>query len=469
MVASLLVGTILRARLVLGDDSVYWPDEIFKSFEPAHRAAFGYGFEAWEFRVGANNWAFPGLLAGALAGLGRVGLDDPATYIPALRALLAASTLVAAWAAYRLARTHDVDEVAASVAAALVALLAPVVYFSHRALTETASLLPVTLGLALALPATGTRRAGVVGTSLLGLSVLFRLQNGLFCLGLLAVLAARRDWPGLRRAGIVLAVWAMVLGLIDWVSWGVPFQSVIEYARFSFTGDGAARFGTSPFGYYADFLGSSIGPVAVAIGAVLVVLAAPRAPALLLVTLGFLLVHSLEAHKEARFILPALPLLAALVAIGVSELGRRWLRRPAVTAGLVAALVVGAAVSGAGVRRLNYDQVGQGQWFDPAASAYSHGDAVNRLLLAAHDVPGLCGLKVETEMLAFTGGYAYLHRDVPFYGRSGPSRESGMFNYAIGLWDNTDPGVVATEGGLALTQVGPPSACAPDPGFTDQL
>ena len=42
-----------------------------------------------------------------------------------------------------------------------------------------------------------------VGASLLGLAVLLRLQSGVFCVGLVALLVARRQW---RAAGIALGV-----------------------------------------------------------------------------------------------------------------------------------------------------------------------------------------------------------------------------------------------------------------------
>src|SRR5256885_13929058 len=77
------------------------------------------------------------------------------------------------------------------------------IYFSPRALSETASALPVVLGFSLALwPGAGPRQRAL-GASLLGLAVLFRLQNALFCAGLLAIFAGRRQLrPTLEAAGV---------------------------------------------------------------------------------------------------------------------------------------------------------------------------------------------------------------------------------------------------------------------------
>jgi len=61
--ASLAAGAALRLWLAFSDDGVHWPDEIYQTLEPAHRAAFGYGLLAWEFLEGARSWALPGLIA----------------------------------------------------------------------------------------------------------------------------------------------------------------------------------------------------------------------------------------------------------------------------------------------------------------------------------------------------------------------------------------------------------------------
>src|SRR3954465_10825248 len=68
--APLVAGGILTAApriyLALNDHSVFWPDEIYQSIEPAHRVAFGYGLVSWEFRDGARSWLLPGLLSAVM-------------------------------------------------------------------------------------------------------------------------------------------------------------------------------------------------------------------------------------------------------------------------------------------------------------------------------------------------------------------------------------------------------------------
>ena len=56
----------LRLGLALGSPSIFFPDEIFQTLEPAHRLVFGYGVISWEWRLGIRSWVLPAFLAGAM-------------------------------------------------------------------------------------------------------------------------------------------------------------------------------------------------------------------------------------------------------------------------------------------------------------------------------------------------------------------------------------------------------------------
>src|SRR5207248_2618004 len=58
----LVIAAVPRLWAAFFDHSIFWPDEIFQTTEQAHRFAFGYGIEPWEFRDGARSWVFPGML-----------------------------------------------------------------------------------------------------------------------------------------------------------------------------------------------------------------------------------------------------------------------------------------------------------------------------------------------------------------------------------------------------------------------
>jgi phosphatidylinositol glycan class B len=464
LAAALAGGLALRVWIALTDDGIYWPDEIYQSLEPAHWLVFGYGILPWEFIEGARNWTFPALIAAVLKLCALVGLSSPREYLTIVRLVFVAIALGSGAGAFKLARAYGASLLASSVAATLF-LLAPVaVYFSHRAMSETASGLAVVLGLSLALRPDASPRTGLLGASLLGFSTLLRLQSAVFCVGLVLVLVGRRRLRAALGAFAVLLVWALLFGALDRFTWGTWFHSALVYLRFNLVEGKAAQWGTAPFTYYATTLFRAM-PLSTLCLATLVLVSAARARGLLLMVAAFFLLHSWTPHKELRFLLPALPLACALAGIGLEALAQR-LPRAALVGGVVALL---CAVAGAfTTRSLKFGDLGQYMDSRPLASAYDDFGPINRLLLVAHQEEGLCGLKVEAAYLWSTGGYSYLHRRVPLYPESGPPRNSGLFNYVI----TTSPGPGGTvrhdEGPFLLVRLwdGP---CVEDPAYSRRL
>lgn len=463
LAAALAAGAALRVWLALHDDGLYWPDEIYQSLEPAHRLVFGYGLVAWEFIDGARSWALPGLIAGLLGLCRLAGLSAPEGYLPAVRLLFCGLGVGTVYGAYRLARVHGASSLSAASGAAAFALAAPAIYFAPRAMSETVSALPVVLGFALALRPEPKRWERWLGASLLGAATLLRLQNGVFCVGLLGLLAARRRPRQAVEALVVLLLWAGLYGLLDRLTWGGWFHSAIQYLRFNMVEGKAAQWGVAGPGYYLRVLWTSM-PLLAAVLAAAFILSLRRAPGLGLVVAMFLLLHSLTPHKELRFVLPAIPLLCALAGVGLDTLRSPFPRRA-----LLGLLWLGGVASAASFHQLTFGQLGQYEDSRPGASAYDDSGPVNRLLLAAHRRDDLCGLKVEAVHLAWTGGSTYLHRPVPLYPHSGPPRESRLFNYAITFPAWTAGGeVVAADGNLVLLRL-PWSRCLPDAGYQWRL
>src|SRR5207248_2183199 len=274
------------------------------------------------------------------------GVSDPHAYIVLLRIVFAAISLGAPIGAYFLARAYGAGSLAAASGASVVALAAPMIYFAPRGLSEGPSAAIVVSGFALALWPTAGQARRVAGVSLIGLSVLLRLQNGLFALGLLGIFAGRRQWRRAAEAAAVLAIWALVLGGLDRVTWGGWFQSVVNYVAFNLDPVRTAIFEKPPGDYYVLVLFTSMALPVVAF-LCLAPFGAMRAPGLALIVLAFIAVHSAIAHKELRFILPAIPLAGSLAALGVQRLlddppENRWVPR-AIVAGFLACGLVSAA------------------------------------------------------------------------------------------------------------------------------
>lgn len=459
---ALVLAGLLRLGIAFTDDGIYWPDEIYQSIEPAHRAVFGYGLIAWEFIEGARNWALPGILAGVLALPDALGLHQSAYYLGLTRLLFTAVSLGTAWGIWALARALGARNGPAALAAAAYALCRVSLYFSHRAMSENACALPVVLGLWL-LVENASRRRRLIGSSLLGAAVLIRLQCGLFCLATLLWQLARRRF---RHAGETLAAFAVAaffFGWLDHLAWahapgaryGGWFHSAFKYIDFNLVRGGGAGWGVSAPDYYFETLKTAL-PLLWSVVATAALLGSRKAPFVFLTGWAFLIAHSFIPHKELRFVLPMLPLVFAVAAVGVTVLPRGVLRG----AGM-AALAVSGLVSLAGFRALTFVDIGAyaGR---PETSAWDDYGSINRLLRAAGDQGDLCGLRVDNH-LAWTGGFSYLHRNVPLYMSSYPS---GYYNYAI-VAAGSVPGEVAKDGTFELVRTA--DHCDKDPGYSWHL
>ena len=473
LVGSLVIAASLRLWLVFNDDGMYWPDEIYQSVEPAHKLVFGYGLVAWEFSEGARNWLFPGLVAVPLKIAALAGLTDPRSYLTLIRLALVAVSLVAPVGTYLLARAYGARNLAAATGAALVALAAPLIYFSTRGLSENPSASVVVLGFALALwPRAGVMRR-TIGVSLIGMSVLLRVENGLFAIGILAILAGRRDWRTAAQALAVLAAWAFLFGALDWLTWGGWFRSVFNLLAYVLDPSKMAIYEMPPADYYVIGLFTSMILPFVAF-LCLAPFGAMRAPGIALMVLFFIGVHSLIAHKELRYVMPAIPLLGSLAAIGVQQLfddppDMRW-----VPNALVAAAVVCGLVSAVTFHELTFRDLGQARArtlvdisgkvtsISADTRAYDDPGQLDRMLIAAGHQPDLCGLRVVPLPLVQTGGYAYLHRPVPFYGGD-QQVEPSYYNYEIVYGPRPAGDLRASEGEFALVRVR--ATCVRDPAF----
>lgn len=443
------LGLVARLFVAFTDDGIFWPDEVYQSFEPAHRLVFGYGYVAWEFIEGARHWTLPGLVAFVLEVCRALGLDAPSQYVRAVKAVFAVGSASVGLAVFRTAQVCGARERLALAAAAAWSLAAPALYFAPRAMSENASAVAAAWGLALVLDRQASRRLLAVGASLLGLAVLFRLQLALFAAGAVAVLLARKDWPrGLLTLG-VLAAWAVLFGAVDaatWhdapgAKWGGWFHSAVVYWRFNVTENRGAQWGTAPFGFYAEVLLKSM-PVLFPAAVVGLLAAWRQATGAVLLAVAFFLVHSQVPHKEYRFLVPLLPLLFAVAAAGFSALPERFGQWGG------ASLALGAGLSFLTAPSLTWGQLGAYPE-RKQESAWDDKGSINRLMFKAHAEPSLCGLLVQ-EHPAWHGGFTHLHRRVGLHWNQPP--ESRLYNFAVVRAGSGLP-AVAKDGAYELVKI----------------
>jgi hypothetical protein len=296
--------------------------------------------------------------------------------------------------------------------------------------------------------------------------VLIRLQNALLAVTLLAVWLLRRRTREAAHAFGWLALAATALGAIDAWTWGRWFNSAITYVDFNVMQGGASGWGVSPWWFYFDFFWRSMGPAA-AMVAGLALIGLGRAPTLTACTVVLLASHVAVGHKESRFVFGVVPLAAALAAVGAAEL-RGLLTRHGIwqQAGEIAwTLIVVLSATLTFVSAIRFHQLTWGDVkmeYTQNESAYDVWGNETRLLLTAYGISDLCGIREDHNIWAFTGGYAYLHRSVPFYDQGGPGPESGYYNYVLSR--SPDGGVVvARQGDIYLKKIR--DGCVRDPTY----
>jgi phosphatidylinositol glycan class B len=410
---AILVGLAIALRLqpILLEPSAVWPDEIFQTTEPAHRLVYGSGLVAWEFQLGVRSWLLPGVIA-ALMELSRLAGDGPDYYLPLIAIAFAALATAPVVCCFLWCRPLF-GAGGALLAGTVVAVAPELVYFGARTLSEVVAghLLVVALYVLEPGYRVTSRRRLVVGGALLGLVFVTRVQLAPAVL----VAALWTNWRADRECVVAILVGAIAIllttGMLDTLTLGYPLASFWRYVLYNLYYGVSVTFGVEPWNYYL------LGELGVWGGAcaTLLLLGARRMPLLLVLALVILAVHSVIAHKEYRFIYPAIVLVAVMAGAGLAQIagwacdwliGRGTPHNIAAFAGAAFALAWWGAAS---------FQVWNG------ATLTDHRQRMHNKLAAASFVAhkaapcgiGLYGLAGEDWGLY--GGYTYLHRPAPMY------------------------------------------------------
>src|SRR5436190_2272178 len=409
-----LVAIGLRLVPILVEPSINWWDEVFQATEQAHRLVFGYGLVPWEFQLGMRSWLLPGSVAGLME-LSRLLGDGPDYYLPVIAAsfaLLASAPVICCFLWAR----RGFGLASAFAGAAVVAIAPELVYFGARTFSETVAAHLLLIGCFLLQPGypdTSRRRLFTAGI-LLGLVCLLRIHLA----PAVAVVALWASWglwrerlPAVVAGGLAATAFGAVL---DWLTLGYPLASLWRNFLYNVIDGVSSGFGTEPWYYYLagelglwGFAGLFL-VLAVALGA-------RRLPMLLAAALAIVAVHSGIAHKEYRFIYPAVLLLIVLAGLGIAQL-TEWGAEALVRRGMKHP-VAGAVCAAFLVAYSGYLMLGV--WTSPTMVHLR--SRVHDNLLAAGFVarlPAFCGLGLYGETgldWARYGGYTYLHRPVPMY------------------------------------------------------
>ena len=424
----ILLATGLRLIPIVFVPSMIWADEVFQTSEQAHRLVYGSGLVPWEFQLGMRSWLLPGFIA-ALMELSRVVGDGPDYYMPVVAgafAVLAAMPAVCCFLWGR--RLFGLS--GGLVAGAVVAIAPELVYFGARTLSEVVAGHLLVISLYVLEPGyrVTSRRRLFAGGDLLGLVFLLRIQLA----PALVVVALWTNWRAVGERGPAMLAGAVAVlaaaGILDILTLGYPLASVWRNFLYNVYYGASSTFGVESWHFYLRGELGVWGAVAALL--LLAALGARRMPLPFAAGVTILAVHSSIAHKEYRFIYPAVLLLMVLVGIGLAHIANSVIQQLR-----IASVSEGVATLGCTTFvLLAWALASLTVWTRPtlATLRYSAHDNLLAASFVAREPPacgvGLYGL--DGDDWANSGGYTYFHRPVPMYW---PKDEAALAAFAVGF------------------------------------
>ncbi len=402
-----------RAGIALHGDFVLHPDEIMQYLEQGHRLAFGNGVVYWEFFYGARSWLVPGLIGGILVLFDAVGLGQPAWYVGGVKLAFCALSLAVPAGMYLFARRHF-DEAAARVALVAGAFWYELAGFAHKPMTEFAgaALAMALLALCVRPPRGGGAAAAWTVAFLAVLTAAVRIQYAPVALALLGLWFLRAGKAAKMHAAIAAAVFVFAVGVFDAVTWdGGLFHSYRANLAFNLAIERAAW----PTHQYLPWLlwtGAGLSALCVAMA-----LFDLRRYGLVLALIAvILLLHTVEPHKEYRFVFAVVPLWLLAGAGVVARLADRAGGRQALVFGAAGALFAAISVGGI-LNVLPGEDEGLGANASTPIRFVREQDPVFAAYRYLADAPGVLAVWQVDRPYHDLPGYYYLHRKVPFYDR----------------------------------------------------
>jgi hypothetical protein len=407
VLAVLAAGFLFRFLPLVLSPAIAHPDEVFQSLEQGHRLVYGYGLVPWEFDYAARSWLLGYLAAGAMRVSGLFG-GGPQIYLPLIAGLLSAVGALTTLCAFLWGRRTL--GTAAGIAAALIsASWVDNMYFGGRSMAEAVAGNLLVVAIYLAEPGYRVEHRGRLFAAGLFSGAVLALR-----IHLAPAVALLWVWRGFdRRRWLYLTLGVLVViacdGAFDAMTWHYPFEPLWRNIKFNLLQHGSDYYGTDPWWAYFYDMGANWGGT-IAIFLPLALLAARRVPLIVVSAFVIVFVHSFIAHKEYRFVYPAVLLLSIAAGIGATDAVRLvshgWrdrMRTPANPAIVVICTACWAILAFVNLIGRDYDK----HW-DRAHDSVEASLYVSKM----HDV---CGIALNRVGNYESGGYTYLHQRVPLY------------------------------------------------------
>ncbi len=294
-----VANAIVHPGFVTGDD--------VEVHEMTLGRLFGESWLVWELRSAFYPMTFIYPVQAALAAL---GIEDSRTLIVAGRLVVAALSTLALPLLFLAARPHGTGVALVSVLFAATSAL--LVDYGGTELPRPVSTVFV-LGAFVCLARSTTSRS-VAGGGLLGLAAAMRFSEALFVVPAIAQLAIARRFGDVA---LMTVAWCVAAGAIqgasDWLYWGTPFYSAQHIVDFTLV-QGLSSRGYEPPWHYLTHVTSWTNYLVFFLALWATALGHWRIAVWAWIPLGLL---SLFPHKEARYVIPLVPFVCLLAALGL--------------------------------------------------------------------------------------------------------------------------------------------------------
>jgi len=428
-------GLIFRLFLALGSDNFNHPDELFQALEQAHRLVFGYGFIPWEFQHDARSYLLPVIISIILFPFKLLSLDNPAIYIPALKIIFSIISTLGIFLAFDIGR--KLASVSAGLWAALFyALWYDIAYFSIKPLSEVWAALFFLAAIRFALSKPDTRN--IIATALfIVLTAAFRISY-LPAAGLLGLYYLYSNRLTLRPFISALLLFTGIIAIFEWLTVGAPFISYYNLYQadksFFLSGNIGATFGLD---YLLFIAYSSLFLMWIFI--ISGFLDFKKSKLILLTILITLISHILlpvKGHEiDYRHIYIVIPLGFILGALLVDNISSQLTASGILTPAIILIFAV-LSVAGATGNLPFQNKIYKGKILDAYSNTIFNSYDILKAYRFLYEDEALTGLYDKTNLWFKSGGYYYLHRDIPvyFYDKKPPS--PGFVSHFLMVSDN---------------------------------
>lgn len=324
----LLLAFFLRLIAALFSEGYGMHDDHFLIIEAASSWANHYDYNNWlPWSPGSaghpegHSFTYVGLNYIFFEVFQFLGFEDPKTLMIINRLIHALFSLTVVYYGYKITRKLA-DEKAASIVGLILAAMWMMPFLSVRNLVEMTAIPFLMMGMYLIISDKWKYPFFFAGM-LIGLSVSFRYQVGVFALGVAGYYFFRFEWKKfISFCAGVLVCFGITQGVVDFFIWGYPFAEFMGYVVYNMHEGTAYMPNHNYFMYFYVLFGVMLVPMGI-LAFIGFFKAAKDQLLIFIPTMAFILFHTIYPNRQERFVFTVLPFVIIVSIIGILKLAEK--------------------------------------------------------------------------------------------------------------------------------------------------